>query len=48
MKRVLVICRACGYEQPQEVLDDRELRDPRVPRGPVRCPKCGSANVAIR
>jgi uncharacterized Zn finger protein len=48
MKRVLVICRVCGHEQPQEVLDDRELRDPRIRRGPVRCPKCGSEDVFIR
>lgn len=48
MKTVRIICRNCGYEDKQDVLTEREQLDPRIPRRPVACRRCGSQNVDVR
>jgi len=48
MKTAKIICRRCGYEDKQQVLTEQEQLDPRIPRRPVTCRRCGSQGVEIR
>jgi DNA-directed RNA polymerase subunit RPC12/RpoP len=38
-------CGRCGRCFEVEALDEREKQDPRIPKGPIRCPGCGSMMV---
>lgn len=40
-------CRNCGHEGKVEVLSEDEMRDPRIPKRPVTCPKCRSTEVDV-
>jgi len=49
MRIVLVICHRCRHQEKVEVLDEDDIRrDPRQPRSPVRCPRCGNTTVEVR
>ncbi len=48
MRKILVICRTCGHEEKIEVYTDEEAIRLRIPRVPLRCPKCGSPHVETR
>ena len=48
MRVVLVICHRCRHQERVEVLTEEEKRDPRTPRSPVRCRRCGNLDVEVR
>ena len=48
MKTVRIICKHCSHEDKQDVLTEQEKLDPRIPRRPVACRRCGSQNVEVR
>lgn len=49
MRIVLVICHRCHHQEKIEVLTEEEVRrDPMRPRSPVRCRRCGNAQVEVR
>lgn len=45
MKKQRYICRKCGYTFEVEVIEREEAEEKGIPIGPVRCPKCKSADV---
>lgn len=45
MKTAWVICRSCGHKEKIKLLEPDD--DPRTPRQPLRCPKCGNPNVTL-
>lgn len=46
-KTVRARCRKCGHEFRIEILTEEEKRDPRRPRQPLGCEKCGSLEVEV-
>jgi formate dehydrogenase maturation protein FdhE len=47
MKKVIVKCNQCGYEERIELYSREEAEKGRIKIVPPRCSKCGSPNVKI-
>lgn len=47
MKRKLVVCLDCGYEERQDFYSREEAEQRNMHTGPPRCKKCGSPKVKI-
>lgn len=39
------VCKNCGCEFEEEVLEKGEAEEKGIPTGPVRCPRCGKTNL---
>jgi predicted Zn-ribbon and HTH transcriptional regulator len=47
MRRVIVKCNQCGYEERIELYTREEAEEHRIRIAPPRCSKCGSPNVRL-
>jgi len=47
MKKKLVACRDCGYEEKREVYDREDAERRNLQLVSPKCKKCGSANVKL-
>jgi len=47
MKRVIVKCNQCGYEERIEIYTQEEAKKEKIRLMQPRCSKCGSPNVKI-
>jgi predicted nucleic-acid-binding Zn-ribbon protein len=45
MKRKLVVCMDCGYEEKQEFYTREEAEQKNIRLVSPRCKKCGSTNI---
>jgi hypothetical protein len=47
MKKVIVKCNQCGYEERIEIYTQEEAKKEQIRLMPPRCSKCGSPNVKM-
>jgi predicted Zn-ribbon and HTH transcriptional regulator len=48
MKKMIVICKQCGYEKMDKIYEPEEAAEKEIRLVPPRCEKCGSTDVELR
>ena len=47
MKKKLIVCRDCGYEERREVYDSEDAERRNLRLVSPKCKRCGSANIEL-